>query len=81
MPIRHGGNWVGYSDITALHLAIHRMTGLVTFHGPVAPSTQNDYALSQLAALFSLAALRVSWLSHVVRDESTVPIATRASEP
>lgn len=24
----------GYSDITALHLAIHAKTGLVTFHGP-----------------------------------------------
>ncbi|MCC7246579.1 MAG: LD-carboxypeptidase [Saprospiraceae bacterium] len=27
---------IGYSDITALHLAIHQRTGLVTFHGPVA---------------------------------------------
>ena len=26
---------VGYSDITALLLAIHKKTGLVTFHGPV----------------------------------------------
>ncbi|GEA14870.1 peptidase U61 [Moorella sp. E308F] len=26
---------VGYSDITALHLALNRMTGLVTFHGPM----------------------------------------------
>ena len=26
---------IGYSDITALHLAIHAKTGLVTFHGPV----------------------------------------------
>lgn len=25
---------IGYSDITALHLAIHAKTGLVTFHGP-----------------------------------------------
>lgn len=25
---------LGYSDITALHLAIHARTGLVTFHGP-----------------------------------------------
>jgi len=25
---------LGYSDITALHLAIHAKTGLVTFHGP-----------------------------------------------
>ena len=24
----------GFSDITALHLAVHRMTGLVTFHSP-----------------------------------------------
>ena len=35
---------VGYSDITALHLAIHQNTGLVTFHGPVAASTYSDYA-------------------------------------
>ena len=27
--------FVGYSDITALHLAIRKETGLVTFHGPV----------------------------------------------
>ena len=35
---------IGYSDITALHLAIHQNTGLVTFHGPVAASTYSDYA-------------------------------------
>jgi muramoyltetrapeptide carboxypeptidase len=40
--------FIGYSDITAMHLAIHRMTGLVTFHGPVPMSaftayTQNAY--------------------------------------
>lgn len=27
---------IGYSDVTALHIAIHQRTGLVTFHGPVA---------------------------------------------
>lgn len=26
--------FIGFSDITALHLAIHKKTGLVTFHGP-----------------------------------------------
>ena len=26
---------IGYSDITALHLAIHKQTGLITLHGPV----------------------------------------------
>lgn len=29
---------IGYSDVTALHLAIHQRCGLVTFHGPVAAS-------------------------------------------
>lgn len=35
--------FIGYSDITALHLAIHQNTGLITFHGPVASSTFSDY--------------------------------------
>ncbi|MEW6032631.1 MAG: LD-carboxypeptidase [Bacillota bacterium] len=30
--------FVGYSDLTALHLAFARETGLVTFHGPVVES-------------------------------------------
>ena len=30
--------FIGYSDITALHLAIQKKAGLVTFHGPVALS-------------------------------------------
>ncbi|MEG6586693.1 S66 peptidase family protein [Dendrosporobacter sp. 1207_IL3150] len=30
--------FVGYSDITALHLSIVQRTGLVTFHGPMAAS-------------------------------------------
>jgi muramoyltetrapeptide carboxypeptidase len=37
--------FVGYSDITALHLAIHKMTGLVTFHGPVLLSEFTPYTL------------------------------------
>jgi muramoyltetrapeptide carboxypeptidase len=42
---------LGYSDITALHLAIHRHAGLVTFHGPVASSTPSDYATEHLLAV------------------------------
>lgn len=42
---------LGYSDITALHLAIHRHAGLVTFHGPVASSTASPYATAHLLAL------------------------------
>src|SRR5215813_102537 len=35
--------FLGYSDITALHLAIQKRAGLVTFHGPVALSDFSDY--------------------------------------
>lgn len=36
--------FLGYSDITALHLAIYAKTGLVTFHGPLAVSSWNDFS-------------------------------------
>ncbi|WLI89143.1 LD-carboxypeptidase [Massilia sp. R2A-15] len=42
---------LGYSDITALHLAIHRHAGLVTFHGPVASSTPSDYSTTHMLAV------------------------------
>lgn len=35
--------FIGFSDITALHLAIGQNTGLVTFHGPVAASEYSEY--------------------------------------
>lgn len=34
---------LGYSDITALLLALHARTGLVTFHGPVGSSQWNPF--------------------------------------
>ena len=36
--------FIGYSDITALHMAIYTKTGLVTFHGPLAVSTWNQFS-------------------------------------
>lgn len=35
--------FIGYSDITALHVAIFQKTGLVTFHGPVGTSEYSDF--------------------------------------
>jgi muramoyltetrapeptide carboxypeptidase len=35
--------FLGYSDITALHLAIGKRAGMVTFHGPVALSDFTEY--------------------------------------
>jgi muramoyltetrapeptide carboxypeptidase len=46
--IRIGSNpkiLMGYSDITSLLLAINARSGIVTFHGPVATSTWNEFAV------------------------------------
>lgn len=37
--------FVGYSDITAMHCAINKLCGLVTFHGPVALSSFTKYTI------------------------------------
>jgi muramoyltetrapeptide carboxypeptidase len=42
---------IGYSDITALHLAIHKKTGLVSFHGPVAGSDFPENTLRHFTAV------------------------------
>ncbi len=46
--------FLGYSDITALHLAINKFTGLVTFHGPVMLSSFSELTADSLKkAIFS----------------------------
>jgi muramoyltetrapeptide carboxypeptidase len=48
--------FLGYSDITAMHLAIHQKTGLVTFHGPVVLSHFTNYTQEHFRkALFAKA--------------------------
>lgn len=39
---------IGFSDITVLHQAIFKETGLVTFHGPVGSTLEGDYSIAQL---------------------------------
>jgi muramoyltetrapeptide carboxypeptidase len=41
----------GYSDITALLLAIYAKTGLITFHAPVASSSWNGFSYSHFKKL------------------------------
>ena len=38
---------VGYSDITTLLNPMPRLTGLVTFHGPIADQVYTPYTLAQ----------------------------------
>jgi muramoyltetrapeptide carboxypeptidase len=42
---------IGYSDITALHLAIHAKTGMLTFHGPVGISAWGKQSLETFKPL------------------------------
>jgi muramoyltetrapeptide carboxypeptidase len=49
---------LGYSDITALHTALHARTGLVTFHGPVGIARWSRF--------------NVAWLRRVVFDAEAV---------
>lgn len=37
---------IGFSDITALHAAIHRECGIVSFHGPTARGEMSDFSRS-----------------------------------
>ncbi len=40
--------FLGYSDITALHIAFHKFAGLVTFHGPMLLSPFSQYTFDSL---------------------------------
>ncbi len=57
--IRHNPKiFIGFSDVTALLLAIHQQAGLVTFHGPTTFSTLNEYSQDSFKrALFSTEAI------------------------
>ncbi len=41
---------IGFSDLTALHSAIHRKCGLVTFHGPTARARLSPFSRASLTA-------------------------------
>lgn len=49
----HPKVFVGYSDITALHMAFYTQAGLVSFHGPVVASDYTEYTTASVKnALF-----------------------------
>ncbi len=43
---------LGYSDITALHMAIYAQTGLITFHGPNGTGSWNKFNVTQFEQVF-----------------------------
>jgi muramoyltetrapeptide carboxypeptidase len=68
--------FAGYSDITAMHLAINKRAGLVTFHGPVTVSGFTEYTQNAFRrAMFDaspLGALTNPAESNKLRPEHTL---------
>ncbi|TAL68080.1 MAG: LD-carboxypeptidase [Bacteroidetes bacterium] len=58
--------FIGYSDITAMHLAINKFSGLITFHGPVLLSGFSNYT----ADYFSKALFNTNPIGKIVNPES-----------
>lgn len=55
---------IGYSDITALLIAIYVKTGLITFHGPVGISTFNDFTKNYMQQILFEASDYVDLISE-----------------
>jgi muramoyltetrapeptide carboxypeptidase len=62
---------IGYSDITSLLLAIHKMAGIVTFHGAVALSTFNDYSTDYFSRTLTQDA-PVGWIQEPPASNPTL---------
>lgn len=43
--------FVGFSDITSLHMSIYKKSGLITFHGPVGKSYWNEFTVDSWNAI------------------------------
>lgn len=63
---------LGYSDITALHNAIHAKTGLITFHGPNGTGSWNTFNVTQFQKIFFERALTIFENEAIKGDELIV---------
>lgn len=60
--------FVGYSDMTALHLALLARAGIVSFHGPVSSSRFSDFSATFLRAVLMEARPRLELLPSAEND-------------
>ena len=63
---------LGYSDITALHCAIHAKTGLVTFHGQIGAGSWNRFNVDQFERVFFKREL-MHYQNRSENDDELVP--------
>ncbi|SFJ77259.1 S66 peptidase family protein [Thermoflavimicrobium dichotomicum] len=71
---RHPKIFVGYSDITGLHTAIHKHTGLVTFHGPMVGELVEEHDPLTCSMLFHHLTDPASIESYCGREEDSYTI-------
>lgn len=68
--------FLGYSDITALHCAIHIQTGLITFHGPMGTSQWPSLVAGQFDSLFVKGEL-LEYKNPVHKGDDLIPRSNR----
>lgn len=68
---------LGFSDITALLLAIQAKTGLITFHGPLGISSWSPFTIDELKAILFAGEARTLRNSDSVKPEILVPGKSR----
>jgi len=67
---------LGYSDITALHAAIHSQTGLITFHGPNGSGSWNPFNVEQFEKMF-FTQEKVTFQNDISKDNDLVAKSNR----
>lgn len=56
----HPKPFIGYSDITSLHMAINKFSGLITFHGPMPGSDPDEFQGEKLQSMFKILSGEIS---------------------
>lgn len=64
--------FMGYSDITCLHMAFYHKAGLITFHGPNANSSYSPFTLGQFQALLASSTAQPYSLGIALDTEDTL---------
>ncbi|MFB2881410.1 LD-carboxypeptidase [Floridanema aerugineum] len=73
---------IGYSDITSLLLAIYALSGIVTFHGPVATSTWNQFTVNYVQRiLFNGEAVTMRNSPFIGENLSSLPLQVETITP
>ncbi|MFB2936416.1 LD-carboxypeptidase [Aerosakkonemataceae cyanobacterium BLCC-F154] len=73
---------IGYSDITSLLLAIYALSGIVTFHGPVATSTWNQFTIDYVQRiLFNREAVTMQNSAFIDEKITSLPLRVETITP